>query len=129
MAENNTKSTTVLEFKVDIEKAYSDIAKLNVKVDEQKEKVKELQKEYKDKGKTEEYYKELTKIKEQTKDYTDQIKSLTKTIENEKKAQDQNKDSVVALRGQLSNLTKAYDLLSKEERKTLLALLKRSLRA
>ena len=118
MAENNTKSTTVLEFKVDIEKAYSDIAKLNVKVDEQKEKVKELQKEYKDKGKTEEYYKELTKIKEQTKDYTDQIKSLTKTIENEKKAQDQNKDSVVALRGQLSNLTKAYDLLSKEERKS-----------
>lgn len=116
MADNTKTASTVLEFKVDINKAYDEIAELNIKLDEQKEKVRELNEQYKDQGKTKEYYKELAKIKEQTKDYNDQVRSLTKSIENEKKANDQREGSLVALRGELSNLTKAYDQLSRAER-------------
>lgn len=117
MADTTNKASTVLEFKVDYDKAYNDIAELNIKLDEQKQKVKDLNEEYKDQGKTREYYKELAKIKEQTKDYNDQLKSLTKSIENEKKANDLKQGSLVSLRAQLSNLTKAYDQLSETERK------------
>lgn len=118
MADNNSTRTasTVLEFRVDMNKAYDEIAELNLKLDEQKAKVAALNEAYKDQGKTKEYYKELAKIKEQTKDYNDQIRSLTKSIANEKKANDQREGSLVSLRGELSNLTKAYDQMARAER-------------
>ena len=116
MADTTTK---VLEVVVDNNKAVSAIAEYNRLIDEQKQKQADLAKEFKEgKISQSDYYKEMAKSKEETKTYTRQVQELSKEVQNNIKMDQEKEGSLRALRAELSNLTKQYDMLSKEERAT-----------
>lgn len=64
----------------------------------------------------EEYNIKLTENRVATQQYTDAIRVLNKQIQNERKEQTEMEGSLVRLRAELSNLTAAYDRLSRVER-------------
>lgn len=115
----DTTTTKILEVVVDNDKAVTAIAEYNRLIDEQKQYQKDLAEQYK-KGEISQsdYYKAMAKSKEETKVYTRQVQELSKEVQNNIKADTEKKGSLRALRAELSNVTKAYDSLSKEERQT-----------
>ena len=117
MAETTT--TKILEVVVDNNKAVSAIAEYNRLIDEQKQYQKDLADQYK-KGEISQsdYYKAMAKSKEETKVYSRQVQELSKEVQNNIKMDTEKKGSLRALRAELSNVTKAYDAMSEEERKS-----------
>jgi hypothetical protein len=116
MAETTTK---ILEVVVDNNKAVSAIAEYNRLIDEQKSKQAALTKAYKGQEISQsDYYKAMAQSKEEMKTYTRQVQELSKEVQNNIKMDTEKKDSLRALRAQLSNVTKAYDAMSEEERKS-----------
>lgn len=116
MAETTTK---ILEVVVDNNKAVSAIAEYNRLIDEQKAKQAALTKAYKNQEISQsDYYKAMAQSKEEMKTYTRQVQELSKEVQNNIKMDTEKTESLRALRAQLSNVTKAYDSLSAEERKS-----------
>ncbi len=116
MADTTTK---ILEVVVDNNKAVSAISEYNRLIDEQKAKQAALTKDFKDgKISQDDYYKAMAQSKEETKAYTRQVQELSKEVQNNIKMDTEKKGSLRALRAELSNVTKAYDELSEEERKS-----------
>ena len=113
-----TKTTKILEVVVDNDKAVSAIAEYNRLIDEQTQYQKDLTEQFK-KGEMSQgdYYKAMAKSKEETKTYKRQVQELSKEVQNNIKMDTEKKGSLRALRAELSNVTKAYDAMSDEERK------------
>lgn len=63
-----------------------------------------------------EYLESTAALKIEKKQYTDAIRVLNKEVDNELKKTRENEGSLKGLRAELSNLTKAYDEMSREER-------------
>lgn len=115
----DTKTTKILEVVVDNNKAVSAISEYNRLIDEQKAKQAALAKAYADgKISQSDYYKAMAQSKEVTKTYSRQVQELSKEIQNNIKADTEKQGSLRALRAELSNVTKAYDELSEEERRS-----------
>lgn len=114
----DTTTTKILEVVVDNNAAVAAISEYNRLIDEQKQKQADLTKSYKD-GKIQQsdYYKAMVQSKEVTKTYSRQVQELSKEVQNNIKADTEKTGSLRALRAELSNVTKAYDSLSEEERK------------
>ena len=64
------------------------------------------------------YNMELSKSKLEQKQCSDAIRVLNKEVQNNIKAETEQKDSLTSLRASLSNLTKQYDQMSAAERKS-----------
>lgn len=116
MADSTT--TKILEVVVDNNAAVAAISEYNRLIDEQRQKQTDLTKSYKE-GKIQQsdYYKAMAQSKEVTKTYSRLVRELSKEVQNNIKADTEKAGSLRALRAELSNVTKAYDSLSEEERK------------
>ena len=115
----DTTTTKILEVVVDNNKAVSAIAEYNRLIAEQTQYQKDLTEQFK-KGEMSQgdYYKAMAKSKEETKVYKRQVQELSKEVQNNIKMDTEKKGSLRALRAELSNVTKAYDAMSDEERKS-----------
>lgn len=115
----DTKTTKILEVVVDNNKAVSAIAEYNKLIEEQRARQAALTAEYKaGKISQNDYYKAMAQSKEVTKTYSRQVQELSKEVQNNIKMDTEKKGSLRALRAELSNVTKAYDAMSEEERKS-----------
>lgn len=118
------KLEKILEIKVDVGQAIQGIANLNKIIDEQRAYQKSLREEIKRmteaEGENSDAVIELQNAyvlsQQKVKDYQSQVAGLSKTVQNQLKIEREQIGSNTQLRAQLSNLTKAYDELSKEER-------------
>lgn len=114
----------ILEIKVDVNEAIKGIANLNKIIDEQRAYQKALKEEIKRVTETEgensdaviELQNAYVLSQQKVKDYQSQVAGLSKTVQNQLKIEREEVGSMTQLRAQLSNLTKAYDELSQEER-------------
>ena len=115
----DTKTTKILEVVVDNDKAIGAIAEYNKLIEEQRARQAALTAEYKaGKIRQNDYYKAMAQSKEVTKTYSRQVQELSKEVQNNIKMDTEKKGSLRALRAELSNVTKAYDAMSDEERKS-----------
>ncbi|RGN93585.1 hypothetical protein [Bacteroides uniformis] len=107
----------ILEIKVRYDKAITKIAEYSTELDKLKAREKQL-KEDVSKGRIEreKYNLMMAETKIAAKEYTESIRVLNKQIQNERKEQTEMEGSLVRLRAELSNLTAAYDRLSRVER-------------
>ena len=114
----------ILEIKVDVGQAIQGIANLNKIIDEQRAYQKALREEIKRmteaEGENSDVVIELQNAyvlsQQKVKDYQSPVAGLSKTVQNQLKIEREQIGSNTQLRAQLSNLTKAYDELSKEEK-------------
>ena len=113
------KTTKILEVVVDNNKAVTAIAEYNRLIDEQKASQKALTDMF-NQGKISQadYYKAMSQSKEVTKSYSREVQELSKEVQNNIKMDTEKATSLRALRAELSNVTKQYDALSEEERKS-----------
>lgn len=115
MAENSK----VVEIKVDTAGAVSAIVDAQKAIAKLKEEEKALRNEMKESNEvTDEQRRNLVANKEAQKAYSKQIQVLSKEVQNNVKLQDNQIGSLKNLRAELSNLTAAYDALSREERES-----------
>jgi hypothetical protein len=115
----DTTQTKILEVVVDNNKAVAAISEYNRLIDEQRQKQQQLAKDLKEgKISQSEYYKAMAQSKEETKAYSRQVQELSKEVQNNIKMDTEKAGSLRGLRAELSNVTKAYDELSEEERKS-----------
>ena len=115
MAENSK----VVEIKVDTAGAVSAIVDAQKAIAKLKEEEKALRNEMKESNEvTDEQRRNLVANKEAQKAYSKQIQVLSKEVQNNVKQQDKKIGSLKNLRAELSNLTAAYDALSREERES-----------
>lgn len=111
------EQTAVFKISVDSAQAVQAIADYSRKIEELKESEKQLREEIKKQGgASEKQAKELVKIAEQRKAYARELQESSKQVQNNMKAAQAEEGSLKQLRAQLSNLTKAYDELSKAQR-------------
>lgn len=118
------KLEKILEIKVDVGDAIKGIDSLNRAVEQQKKIQQELKQQIKDLEAAEddntdainEAREAYILSQQKVKDYNSQIQSLSKSVQNQLKIDRENIGSMQQMRAQLSNLTKAYDSLSAEER-------------
>lgn len=113
----DTTTTKILEVVVDNNKAISAISQYNRLIDQQRQYQKDLAEKMKKGALSEaDYYKALAKSKEEIKAYSRNVQELSKEVQNNIKIETESAGSLRALRAELSNLTKAYDSLSNQER-------------
>lgn len=113
------KTTKILEVTVDNNKAIAAISEYNRLIDEQRAKQAELSQQFKEGTITEaQYYKGMANSKEVVKTYKREVAEISKEMQNNIKIGREKEGSLRALRAELSNITKAYDSLSKEERES-----------
>lgn len=118
------KLEKILEIKVDVGDAIKGIDSLNRAVEQQKKIQQELKQQIKDLEAAEddntdainEAREAYILSQQKVKDYNSQIQGLSKSVQNQLKIDRENIGSMQQMRAQLSNLTKAYDSLSAEER-------------
>lgn len=112
-----TEQQKILDIKVKYEDAIYGIVRYKEKIEELQAAEKQLDKDLKDGVITRNEYKlQMTATEQVVKEYKDNIRVLNKEIQNNIKESRENEGSLVQLRAQLSNLTKAYDQLSKTDR-------------
>lgn len=115
----DTTTTKILEVVVDNNKAVAAISEYNRLIDEQKATQAELTKMYKaGKVSQSDYYKAMAQSKEITKTYSRQVQELSKEVQNNIKMDQEQVGSLRALRAELSNVTKQYDMLSEADRRS-----------
>ncbi len=118
MAQNNEEEI-LLNIVVSNDSAAQAIFESQQAIDKLKQSQVELAAEFKKGSLTqEEYSKKTTAVKAAIGQQNEAIRANEKEIKNNIKTQAANSDSLVSLRAQLSNSTKAYDALSKSERES-----------
>lgn len=118
MANDNVRSK-ILDIQVRYDDAIRGIAKYQQVIDQTREKQKELKKELSSGQITvEEYNMEMAASRQVISENNEAIRILNKEIQNNIKAEQQQQDSLVALRASLSNLTRQYDEMSEAERES-----------
>jgi len=115
----DSKEQILLEIVVSNDAATQAIYESQKSIDKLKQSQSELTTEFK-KGSitSEEYSKKSTAVKVAIAQQNEVIRLNEKELKNNIKSQQDNSDSLAALRAQLSNSTKAYDNLSKAERES-----------
>ena len=116
--------TKILDIKINQENAIQSLVDLQDQIKANNQTIGELQDKIKEWSKDEdanaasinEAKKQVAAIKEETAQYRGECAAISKEIQNDLKIDKQKTDSLKSLRAQLSNLTKQYDELSKEER-------------
>lgn len=117
MADDNNKEEILLEIIVSNDAATQAIFESQKQIDSLKKSQADLSAEFKKGAITqEEYSKKSSAVKAAIGQQNDVIRANEKELKNNIKAQQDNADSLSALRAQLSNNTKAYDNLSEAER-------------
>lgn len=118
MANDNVRSK-ILDIQVRYDDAIRGIAKYQQAIDQTRQRQKELKKEL-DSGQMsiDEYNMEMAASKLVISENNEAIRILNKEIQNNIKAEQQQQDSLVALRASLSNLTRQYDEMSEAERES-----------
>lgn len=115
----DSKTTKILEITVDNSKALPAIAEYNRLIAEQQKGQEALKKAFQEGTVGEvEYYRAMANSKEIIKVYNREVRELSKEVQNNIKVDREKQGSLRALRAELSNVTKAYDSLSKEERES-----------
>lgn len=117
MADDNNKEEILLEIIVSNDAATQAIFESQKQIDSLKKSQADLSAEFKKGAITqEEYSKKSSAVKAAIGQQNDVIRANEKELKNNIKSQQDNADSLSALRAQLSNNTKAYDNLSEAER-------------
>lgn len=115
MADNKDK---IISIQVNAAQALEQIAKLRGSMDDLKGKQKELDEAYKAGTMTQqEYGKATAELQVKMKKYRSDVQVLERQLVNQQKAQDANTGSLVQMRAELNNLTRAYDELSEADRR------------
>lgn len=110
MADDNNKEEILLEIIVSNDAATQAIFESQKQIDSLKKSQADLSAEFKKGAITqEEYSKKSSAVKAAIGQQNDVIRANEKELKNNIKAQQDNADSLSALRAQLSNNTKAYD--------------------
>ena len=114
-----TEQEKILNIRVNYAEAVKGLTEYAAKIQEAKQKQKELDEQL-DAGtiSAEEYAEGMATAQNAVKVYEGNVRSLNKEIQNNIKEQQAQDGSLVQLRAQLSNLTKAYDSLSATERES-----------
>ncbi len=109
----------ILDIKVKYEDAIYGIIRYKEKIDQLKASIKELQQQEKDKTITTNEMKVQTEaINATIKEYQYNVRTLRKEIQNNVRTENEQEGSLKQLRAQLSNVTKAYDEMSRAERES-----------
>lgn len=109
----------ILDIQVRYDDAIRGIAKYQKAIDEANDAQKNLKKQLaEDKISRDEYNVSMAASKQVITENKDAIRILEKEIQNNIKTENQQKDSLVALRAELSNLTRKYDEMSEAERES-----------
>ena len=114
---SNEAVTKILEIKVKYDDALQKIAEYNKLIDEAKVRQLTLNGQLKSGTITqEEYSKQMEASRAVINDYQSEVRVLRKEIQNNVTEQKNQEGSLVALRAELSNLTRQYDTMGKAER-------------
>lgn len=119
--------TKILTIQIDSEKAIETLRQLDDILADVKKQEQQLTNEINNNAKTHKYSqqqieqkkKELQALKQAEKDYKTMVNEVSKVVQNELKADRAKMGSLKQLRAELSNLTKAYDELSRVDREGL----------
>lgn len=119
MAAEMSEQQRILSIRVENQSAITAIQQYRTKIDEVRQSEKEWKKELDDGIITQKEYDErVTASTQIVNEYNQNIRVLNKEIRNNIKENEEQEGSLTQLRAQLSNLTKEYDKLSREERET-----------
>ena len=119
MAAEMSEQQRILSIRVENQSAITAIQQYRTKIDEVRQSEKEWKKELDDGIITQKEYDERVMASTQVvNEYNQNIRVLNKEIRNNIKENEEQEGSLTQLRAQLSNLTKEYDKLSREERET-----------
>ncbi len=114
-----TEQERILSIRVKYDDAIRGIAQYNQKIDELRVHEMELNAQLKHGLITrEEYNEEMAATDAVIKSYKEDVRVLNKEVQNNIKTEKEQEGSLAQLRAQLSNLTKEYDKLSREERES-----------
>jgi len=113
----NNKVEKVLDIKVNYADAIKKIAEYRAKLDKVKETESELKKQLNEgRISREEYNKAISATKIASDEYKSTIRDIEKVVKNQIKLDHEQEGSLRGMRAELSNLTREYDALSREER-------------
>lgn len=113
----NNKVEKVLDIKVNYADAIKKIAEYRAKLDKVKEAESELKKQLNEgRISREEYNKAISDTKIASDEYKSTIRDIEKVVKNQIKLDHEQEGSLRGMRAELSNLTREYDALSREER-------------
>lgn len=119
MAAEMSEQQRILSIRVDNQSAITAIQNYRTKIDEVRQSEKEWKKELDDGIITQKEYDErVTASTQVVNEYNQNIRVLNKEIRNNIKENEEQEGSLTQLRAQLSNITKEYDKLSREERES-----------
>lgn len=112
-----TEEQKILDIKVKYEDAIYGVIRYKEKIDELNQAQEELNQAYKDGKITQNEYKvQSTATAAVITQYKDNVRVLRKELQNNVRVEQEQEGSLKQLRAELSNVTKAYDELSREER-------------
>ena len=114
---DRTEEQIILDIKVNYAQAIQGIANYKTNLEDLRKQQMALRDMYDNQVISEnEYRKAMASTGEQMKVYKENVRILSKEIQNNVRTERMQEGSLVALRSQLSNLTRAYDELSRTER-------------
>lgn len=117
MASN--EQTTVLNIEVNYADGIKAIADYKTQIDALKKTEQEYKKQLKEGAiKQQEYNERMTESKLKTAELNDAARTMEKQLSNQLKIQKENEGSLKQMRAELSNMTAAYDAMSKAERES-----------
>lgn len=113
------EQTTVLNIEVNYADGIKAIADYKTQIDALKKTEQEYKKQLKDGTITQQEYNErMTESKLKTAELNDAARTMEKQLGNQLKIQKENEGSLKQMRAELSNMTAAYDAMSKAERES-----------
>lgn len=113
------EQTTVLNIEVNYADGIKAIAEYKTQIDALKKAEKEYKKQLKEGNITQQEYNErMTESKLKTAELNDAARTMEKQLSNQLKAQKESEGSLKQMRAELSNMTAAYDAMSKAERES-----------
>ena len=113
------EQTTVLNIEVNYSDGIKAIAEYKTQIDALKKTEQEYKKQLKEGTITQQEYNErMTESKLKTAELNDAARTMEKQLSNQLKIQKENEGSLKQMRAELSNMTAAYDAMSKAERES-----------
>lgn len=113
------EQTTVLNIEVNYADGIKAIAEYKTQIDALKKTEQEYKKQLKEGTITQQEYNErMTESKLKTAELNDAARTMEKQLSNQLKIQKENEGSLKQMRAELSNMTAAYDAMSKAERES-----------
>lgn len=113
------EQTTVLNIEVNYADGIKAIAEYKTQIDALKKTEQEYKKQLKEGAITQQEYNErMTESKLKTAELNDAARTMEKQLSNQLKIQKENEGSLKQMRAELSNMTAAYDAMSKAERES-----------